>query len=117
MDAPAELMERAKELVRSMCSRNLIPGADLLKVTVAIHDELCGASLAMLATVSLKKDFSCRGNIEIAMHSTGFELMSHLVAREKLREQELASDPIARTRAILPPVLTVEEMIWSDPSI
>lgn len=116
MDAPTELMERAKELVRSMCSRNIIPGADLARVTVAIHDELCGACMAMLAEISLRKDHICRGNLEIAIRGTGGELLIHLIAREKVKEAEWANDPVARTRAVLPR-LPEEDPIWSDPSI
>lgn len=115
MDAPAELMERAKELVRSMCSRNIIPGADLARVTIAIHDELCGACLAMLAEVSLRRDHVCRGNLEIAIRGTGGELLIHLVAREKVKEEEWESDPVARTKSLK--AFIEDEPIWSDPSI
>lgn len=98
MDAPTELMVRAKELVRSLCARNLIPGADLALLTLAIHDELCGASLAMLAELALRKDHVCRGNLEVAIRSTGYELMVHLQERHNLKEEMPEVDPVIRTR-------------------
>lgn len=103
MDAPTELMERAKELVRSLCARNLIPGADLTKVTLAVHDELCGSSLAILAEVGLRTNFSCRGNLEVAIKATGFELVRHLIKREKVKDGEEENDPVIRTRPLVAP--------------
>lgn len=94
-------MERAKELVRSLCARNLIPGADLGLLTLAIHDELCGASLAMLAELALRKDHVCRGNLEVAIRSTGYELMVHLQERQNLKDIAPEVDPVIRTRPLI----------------
>lgn len=94
MDAPAELMERAKELVRSLCARNLIRGDDIPAITLALHDEICGASLAMLAEVALRRNMTCRGDLDIAIKATGFELMKHLHARHKVKEAEMENDPV-----------------------
>ncbi len=98
MNAAADLMDRAKEFVRLLCSRNLIPGADLEKLTVAIHDELCGSTLATLAEIALRKDHVCRGNIEYSIRSIGHDLLEHLVRREALKEAEMESDPVIRGR-------------------
>lgn len=111
MDAPSELMERAKELVRSLCARNLIPGADLGKVTVAIHDELCAASLAIIAEIGLRRDSTCRGNIEIALKGTGFELMDFLHSRRKSQLAEQESDPAMKPRTFNSAVKALEPSI------
>jgi hypothetical protein len=102
MNAAADLMDRAKEFVRMLCARNLIPGADLPRLTVAIHDELCGSALATLAEIALRKDHVCRGNIEISIRAVGHDLLEHLVRRENLREAEMESDPVIRGRPVPP---------------
>jgi hypothetical protein len=98
MNAANDLMDRAKEFVRLLCARNLIPGAELQKLTVAMHDELCGSTLATLAEIALRKDHVCRGNLDIAIRAVGHDLLEHLISRENVREVEMESDPVIRGR-------------------
>ncbi len=119
MNAATDLMDRAKEFVRLLCARNLIPGADLNKLTIAIHDELCGSTLSTLAEISLRKDHVCRGNLEVSIRSVGHDLMEHLISRENVREVEMESDPVIRGRPPGKPLYQVflEELKVEAPAI
>jgi hypothetical protein len=121
MDAPTELLVRTKELVRSLCARNLIPGAHLNLVTVAIHDEMVSSSLATLAEVALRCNSTCRGNMDVAIKSAGYELVQHCLKREKERKDALDEDPVTRAKSV--PLVPMRERpdyfepIYGDPDV
>jgi hypothetical protein len=56
----------------------------------------------MLAELALRKDHVCRGNLEVAIRSTGYELMVHLQGRQNFKEETPEIDPVIRTRPPAP---------------